>query len=88
MIKEIETNTPEFIVMVNFQFSWLRRPNSHLLIFDWLTRYTSQYYRPTALLDFRSTTEIDEYWDPASMPNGAHADDFIVVFRRLPGVPK
>jgi 4-amino-4-deoxy-L-arabinose transferase-like glycosyltransferase len=88
MIREIEANSPEFIVMVNIQFSWLRRPDSNPLIFDWLTAYTTARYRPTGLLDFRNSNEVHEFWNPAGITNEPRADDFIVVFQRTSSLPK
>jgi len=43
MIREIETNAPEFIVFVNQNFSWVQAPQSDLTIFKWWNDYQTNY---------------------------------------------
>ena len=43
MISEIETNTPEFIVYVNQNYSWLQAPQSDTTIFNWWNQYQTNY---------------------------------------------
>jgi hypothetical protein len=43
MIREIETNSPEFVVFVNQDFSWQQKPRSDVTIFKWWDDYKTNY---------------------------------------------
>jgi hypothetical protein len=43
MIREIETNSPEFVVFVNQDFSWQQKPQSDVTIFKWWDDYKTNY---------------------------------------------
>lgn len=43
MIREIETNSPEFVVFVNRDFSWHQEPKSDTTIFNWWDVYKTNY---------------------------------------------
>jgi hypothetical protein len=43
MIREIETNAPEFVVFVNRDFSWEQKPQSDVTIFKWWDDYQTNY---------------------------------------------
>jgi hypothetical protein len=43
MIREIETNAPEFVVFVNRDFSWHQEPKSDVTIFKWWDDYQTNY---------------------------------------------
>ncbi len=43
MIREIETNSPEFMVFVNQNFSWVQAPQSDTTIFRWWNDYKTNY---------------------------------------------
>ena len=44
MIAQIEAARPEFIVLVSHPLSWVARPGSHRLIFEWYDAYTRKDY--------------------------------------------
>jgi hypothetical protein len=43
MIREIETNAPEFVVFVNQNFSWVQAPQSDVTLFRWWNTYKTNY---------------------------------------------
>ncbi|VAW41188.1 hypothetical protein MNBD_DELTA03-1615, partial [hydrothermal vent metagenome] len=45
LIKEVELAKPQYLVMVNISYSWLRRRTSNPLIFNWLPGYLKKYKR-------------------------------------------
>ena len=63
MIKEIKTSQPEFCVMVDFDFSWLKNPESKTTILDWSRDFFSNY-TPIAFFerfpDGRQSVVIDD----------------------------
>ena len=82
MIREMEAAEPQFIVMVEFEFSWLRRRNSYPLILDWTSSYLPNRYHAVAVLDYISPTQIEEAWGPDAARREPHGDDFVIVFER------
>jgi len=56
MIRDLESNTPEFIVFADNIMSWNRRPDSDLKIFNWWDSYKTNYTL-VGLADIISPTE-------------------------------
>ena len=81
MIREIEAAKPEYIVFVNISTSWLVRPQSNKLIFDWFTRYTKENLEPVGLVDILSETETKYYWDLQKQSRSPQSPYFITVFK-------
>jgi hypothetical protein len=54
MMEEIEKNKPEYVIYANDDLSWLIRPNSKRMIFDWWKEYWTEN------LDLIETVNIDE----------------------------
>lgn len=74
MMSEIETAEPRFVVMVDSQVSWLRRPESDPTVFQWIPHFLDAGYRMVGLADI--TPEGTQYhWaDAASstLRSGSH----------------
>jgi len=51
MSSEIEKARPEFLVVVGVPTSWLGRPESPQLIFDWADQYLADHYVPAGVVD-------------------------------------
>ena len=56
MIRQIETQKPEYIVVVNVSLSWFARPDSNFGILKWAGQYTAANYYPVGLIDVLSRT--------------------------------
>jgi hypothetical protein len=54
MILEVESASPKFLVLVNVSTSWLARPDSEKMIFEWLEQYADKYYRKVGIIDIIS----------------------------------
>ena len=63
MIREIELNQPKFLVFVEIHSSWLQRPDSHKLIFEWFQHYQAKNYTLAGLVDLHSDT-TEYHWSP------------------------
>jgi len=61
MMREIETNSPEFIVFVNVPTSWFQMPNSDLTIFRWWDSYRTNY-NIVGIADIISPTNTQYVW--------------------------
>lgn len=63
MIQEIESVQPKFLVFINNTTSWLKRPDSHTLVFEWFQRYHKKHYTLVGLVDsFKGKTSYR--WAP------------------------
>ncbi len=51
MIQEIESVKPKYFIYVQVDSSWLERPNSCRLIFDWSQDYLQKHYQLVGLVD-------------------------------------
>jgi len=63
MIREIETNAPEFIVFADNPLSWARKPDSDPKIFHWWDSYQTNFLL-VALADIISPTNTVYVWGP------------------------
>ena len=84
MIAEIETNRPEFIVSVPYQFSWLPRSSSNAAIFEWLDQYTRTFYQKVGAVGCDAHGELVSVWDDALTNAPALPGEYISVFKRMP----
>ncbi len=82
MIREVETARPEVIVFVYVEYSWLRRPDSETLVFDWFGSYR-RGFEPLAVVKigprgsrFLRGADVEGF-DPRS-------SDYVAIFRRRP----
>jgi hypothetical protein len=57
MISEIEDAKPKFLVFVATPLSWLRRPSSPTLIFEWVQKYAADSYQVDGLVDIMDQTQ-------------------------------
>lgn len=81
MISEIENTKPRFMVFVNISSSWLVKPGSQMLIFDWFKRYSSQYYDLVGIVDINNDF-TNFRWNEDSKGYRAQSPIWLSVFRR------
>jgi len=82
MIKQISEANPKLLIYVRIQFSWLRQPESNLLIFNWLDRYKTNYKRIGFIQIFGDSTLYN--WTPS--PSDKPSTPFYVeVYERMDG---
>lgn len=63
MIRQIESARPAFLVFVKNPASWIRRPDSHRLMFEWFGRYSREHYEIVGLIYIRRKGAVYE-WAP------------------------
>jgi len=71
MIREIESAQPKFLVFVRINTSWLQRPASHKLVFEWFQRYQERHYSLVGLVELWSDKTLyhrvpNLKWPPTS----------------------
>lgn len=81
MIQEISKNIPAYIVYVNMQFSWLRRPDSPTQLMDWAQDYIGKNYSMVGIADV-AKEGTKYYWDQDVVGKQPASDQHIIVFKR------
>jgi hypothetical protein len=85
-IREFEESRPEYIVVVAAPTSWLRRPDSQALIFDWWRVYGPQHYKLAGVAEIVSPTST-EYHSIDESPGDLEAwrprsEWFVQIYKR------
>jgi hypothetical protein len=82
MIAQIERERPRFLVLVNVDPSWSRRPDSSMLVFDWAARTVDSGYRPVGLADIRDDGETAYSWGDAAASARPQSRFYVTTFER------
>ncbi len=83
MAANIELHRPEIMVFVHGNISWLRGPESYGFLFDWLSRYLTDYEK-VGIVDILPGRETRYVFGPEALSyqHGNHL--WITLFRRKP----
>ena len=81
MIRDIERARPKFLVSVVMPDSWLQRPQSERLIFNWANDYTAQNYTVAGFVNMVTPNKTDYYFGdvPQSVPQLGR---YILIYQR------
>jgi hypothetical protein len=82
MIREIETNRPEYLVYVSYRLSWLFQPDSDRAILDWFKQYSERGYEPVGFVHRNSAGEVECFWSDAAKGRRSSVEEYIAVFKR------
>jgi hypothetical protein len=86
IIQQIEAAKPKFLIFVNVYLSWLVRPNSKQLIFDWFPQYSQQYYRQVGIVDIVSRDQTIYCWNENAIGYAPRSTYWLAVFERKSGI--
>ena len=86
MIREIESNKPEYLVWVGYKLSWLVQPSSNLQIFDWFQKYAGEFYEKAGIVDTRATGKTIYLWDDDARNYHGSVEQYLVVYKRKAAV--
>jgi hypothetical protein len=81
MIREIETNPPEFVVFVNVPTSWFQMPDSDLTIFHWWGDYRTNY-GIVGIADIIGPTNTQYVWGDDIIRYGKSKHNGLEVYLR------
>jgi hypothetical protein len=85
MIDSVTAARPQYVVYVNIQSSWLLRPGSQRMIFEWLDRHTREHYVIEGIVHLQPL-ETAYYWDEqaraVSERDGLINEPILVIYRR------
>ncbi len=82
MIREVESASPKFLVFVNVSTSWLARPDSEKMIFEWLAQYMDKYYRKVGIIDIISQKLTVYRWGRECEDYGPRSSHWVAVLQR------
>ncbi|MFA5239206.1 MAG: glycosyltransferase family 39 protein [Phycisphaerae bacterium] len=82
MTQQIEAAKPRFMILVNVPTSWLVRPTSKKLIFDWFNQYHQQYYKPVGVIDIVSMNQTIYRWNENAVGYTPRSKCWLSVFER------
>jgi hypothetical protein len=80
MIQEVESAKPEVLVFVWVPTSWLRRVDSHDLLFKWFETYQAAYYSLTGLVNIFNNTSVYQWGQKVKWP--PESDYWIAILKR------
>jgi hypothetical protein len=82
MIHEIERASPKYLTSVVMFYSWLWRPASERLIFNWANEYTAQNYDAAGLVNI--TPKETDYFFGDVPPSVENLKNYILIYKRKP----
>ena len=82
MIQEIESAKPEWIVFVSVQGSWIKRPDSVTIIFDWVMGYVENFYDTVGIIDMPPYEQTIYRWNEQAADYTPAAVHWIAVYKR------
>jgi hypothetical protein len=81
MIREIERAHPKFLISVVMPDSWLQRPESERLIFNWANEFTAQNYTVAGFVNMVAPDKTDYYF--GNVPQSvSQLGKYILIYQR------
>lgn len=81
LIREIELSKPKYCVFTKIQFSWLVRPSSSRIIFNWFEPYAKEHYDKVGVIELYNT-ETQYFWDANAAQHTPGTESYLVVYKR------
>ena len=82
MIREVETAKPEYLVFVGVPTSWLKKPHSNPLVFNWINSYLTEFHERIGIIDIVSNTHTVYLWEEKSKNYIPQSNCNLLVFKR------
>jgi hypothetical protein len=86
MMREIESNKPEYLVWVAYKLSWMVNSASDMEIFNWCQKYAGEFYDKVGIVDTQANGETIYLWDDDARNYQGSSQQYIVVYKRKPVV--
>jgi len=81
MIAEIEAARPTYIIYAKLSRSWLWRPKSEVMIFDWFAQYLKEY-KQVGFADMLSNEQTVYRFGDEATSYSPRSSDYIAVYKR------
>jgi hypothetical protein len=83
MIAQIEKANPDYVIFVHVAGSWLQRPKSSTLIFDWFEKYRQQQLRLAGLVEIPADGPTTYRWFSGdNMTVQTSSDFWLAIFQK------
>jgi hypothetical protein len=82
MIREVETNRPQYVVFIAIPHSWMTGPTSHRLILEWFEKYRDRELQLVGLIQLISDDQTLWTWGPEADTVPLQTTYFVMVFKR------
>jgi hypothetical protein len=82
LIREIETQRPEYVVFVHVDTSWAADLDEPAPVLDWWKQYSAQHYGLVGAADIVSADRTEYRWDAAAPGYQMQGEDYLQVYRR------
>jgi len=82
MIREIESASPKFIVVVPISMSWLIRPGSEKFILGWMDDYLNRHYSLVGVADIVSPEMTVYRWYDDARNYTVRSQEHVFIFMR------
>lgn len=84
MIREVETDNPQYTVFVHVDTSWLLSPNSNKLLFEWFKKYQQDHLQLVGLVDILSSGQTEYRWVSPQEPLPTPRTDYwLAIYKNL-----
>ncbi|MDX2196113.1 MAG: glycosyltransferase family 39 protein [Cytophagales bacterium] len=81
MIAEIEKEKPKYMVFARVGTSWLTRPGSPTIIFDWFNKYSQENYRLCGVADMVGMN-TNYVWDDQALTYQPQGQELVLIYVR------
>lgn len=82
LIAQLESALPRYLVLVNVDMSWSRRPDSSLKILEWAAATVDAGYRQIGLVEMLPGAPSRSVWGDAAASATPTSRSFVAVFER------
>lgn len=82
MAHEIETGDPDYVVFVHSTVSWMQRPNSPMVIYDWFRKYRTEKLQLAAWIEVKPPDHTEYHWSASESTFEPESQFWIAIFRR------
>jgi len=82
MIAQLERARPSFLVLVNVDTSWTRRPESSTAVMEWAEKAVNEDYEPVGLAEMEEGRATRYEWGDAARTASPGTPYYVAVFRR------
>lgn len=86
MINEVEAAKPKFVVQVFAPGSWVARPNSPQLVFQWMKGFVKEKYDLVGVAEIASVDTTRYYWDKDAAAYSRRSRDVSDALQQTPKV--
>jgi 4-amino-4-deoxy-L-arabinose transferase-like glycosyltransferase len=82
MIAQLERARPRYLVLVNVDASWSRRPESSVAVMEWAERATAADYRLVGVTEILPDGSSAYHWDDAAPAALLRSRTYLLVYER------